>query len=815
MERRFAIFLVITLLIWLGFFGLQATFGPKRPKLPPPNPQAKAPAPAAGNPAAANPAGGNPAAGNPAPEIKPAPPAVVPEAPTVAHRRGYLGTLDPTSPYRMLVTWDNHGAVIERVELNSPRYRSVEDYTGYLGQLDLTDAKGGAVVQVVGPGTPAALAKPSAAGLPAGLQAADVIEQIDGKPVTDRRMIEDYLHEKTHPGQNIILTVRRSGQDKPLTLTAVLGRRPLEVVRPERHTYKTPDGGLKILPQDPLSLLLTLDNIGGRGVRAGDEEFTELPSLYHSNWTIDGEGPDFVEFSFTLDESLLSKINKTGALKVVKRYELVKSDKAEPGYDLKLHVAIHNQGKQPLAVGYRLDGPTGLPTEGWWYSTKLHPSFGPGAGARDVAWSQSPGTHNLKGCPAIVSETKTKLKNLESPLLPLLTGDQVSQMVYIGVDTQFFASALLPQPKGDKQPIKFRAAYAQAVQDVTPIPKTALRTADVSFRLATSSEEVPAGGSLAHDYHVFFGPKDPAVLGSYGLEPMIEYGWPIFKWPAWLLQKLLNAIYSVTHNYGIAIILLTVLVRSCMIPISLKQARTAAKMQELAPEVQKIKDRFPDDPMKQHTEVQKLYKEHNFNMFGGCLPVFLQLPIFIGLYRCLSVNIELRDAPLFPGLAWASNLAGPDKLYYWKDWMPAFLSDEADGYLGPFFNVLPLITVALFLVQQKMITPPATDEQTKMQQQMMTFMTVIMGVMFYKVPAGLCLYFITSSLWGICERKLLPKSQLKKAGGSSESSGGGGILAKLTPKPAPPNGADRDRSDRERDREALKDKLAKRAKQKR
>jgi YidC/Oxa1 family membrane protein insertase len=184
-------------------------------------------------------------------------------------------------------------------------------------------------------------------------------------------------------------------------------------------------------------------------------------------------------------------------------------------------------------------------------------------------------------------------------------------------------------------------------------------------------------------------------------------------------------------------------------------------------------------------------------MFGGCLPVFLQLPVFIGLYRCLSVNIELRDAPLFPGLAWASNLAGPDKLFFWKDWMPAFIADQADGYLGPFFNVLPLITVTLFLIQQKMITPPATDEQTRMQQQMMTYMTVFMGVMFYKVPAGLCLYFITSSLWGICERKLLPKTQ-KKADTAA--------LPDKPAKPASPNGAAKD---------SVKEKLAKRARQKR
>src|SRR4029453_19271498 len=247
-------------------------------------------------------------------------------------------------------------------------------------------------------------------------------------------------------------------------------------------------------------------------------------------------------------------------------------------------------------------------------------------------------------------------------------------------------------------------------------------------------------------------------------------------------------------NYGIAIILLTVIVRSCMIPVSLKQARSAAKMQELAPEVQKIKDKYPDDPMKQHAAVQELYKKHNFNMFAGCLPVFIQLPIFIGLYRCLSVNIDLRDAALLPGIDWASNLAGPDKLFYWNDWVFAMIGDEADGWLGPFFNVLPLITVSLFLVQQKMFTPPATDEQTAMQQQMMTYMTVIMGVMFYKVPAGLCLYFITSSLWGICERKLLPKPKPKGQGGD------GGLGIPALPKSTSPNGSAKSASTKKKSR---------------
>jgi YidC/Oxa1 family membrane protein insertase len=209
-------------------------------------------------------------------------------------------------------------------------------------------------------------------------------------------------------------------------------------------------------------------------------------------------------------------------------------------------------------------------------------------------------------------------------------------------------------------------------------------------------------------------------------------------------------------------------------------------MQELAPEMAKLKEKYKDDMEKQSTALRELYAKHKFNPFGGCLPVFLQLPIFVGLYRCLSVDIALRDADLFPGFFWASNLAGPDKLFFWKDWMIAFLADET-AWLGPFFNVLPVVTCVLFIVQQKLFTPPATDETTAMQQKMMSYMTVFMGVMFFKVPAGLCIYFIISSCWSIVERKWIVKQKpVPKVAGDGKPGDGG---KESRPAKPSPNGA--------------------------
>jgi YidC/Oxa1 family membrane protein insertase len=129
----------------------------------------------------------------------------------------------------------------------------------------------------------------------------------------------------------------------------------------------------------------------------------------------------------------------------------------------------------------------------------------------------------------------------------------------------------------------------------------------------------------------------------------------------------------------------------------------------------------------------------------------------MGLYRSLMVNVQLRGAGLLgEAVRWCSNLAAPDMFMSWTGFMPEMLAAKT-GWLGPYLNILPLFTVALFIWQQTMFMPPATDDNTALQQKIMKYMTLFMGVMFFKVAAGLCLYFIASSLWGIGERKLLPR----------------------------------------------------------
>jgi YidC/Oxa1 family membrane protein insertase len=237
----------------------------------------------------------------------------------------------------------------------------------------------------------------------------------------------------------------------------------------------------------------------------------------------------------------------------------------------------------------------------------------------------------------------------------------------------------------------------------------------------------------------------------------------------WLLDKL----HFILPNYGLAIILLTLIVRGLMFPISRRQATLGIKMQELGPEVKKVQEKYKNDPQARNKAVMELYRKHGVNPLGGCLTLLLQLPVFMGLYYALQESIHFRLA----GFLWMDNLAAPDMLLWWGESIP-IISDPDHmgglGYLGPYLNVLPIFAVALMLVQQKMMTPPPADEQQAMQQKMFKWMMILFGFLFYKLPAGLCLYFIVSSLWGVLERRYMPKRPVPGAAGGGPGKGGGG-----------------------------------------
>jgi YidC/Oxa1 family membrane protein insertase len=681
-----------------------------------------------------------------------------------------LGSFAPESADRLLVTFTNRGAAIERVELverranGQLRYRDLSRRHGYLGLQchdDVSDGRPVCRVSVVGPGTPAALARPRDGVWPAGLLPGDVIERVNEVAVSGAAEFESLL-EGTRPGQAITLSVRRDALEagKMADFDALLEHRPLELVQLESLP------GVRSIP----SYLLALQRLGSWEMPRGEEELQAFASLRTAFWRV--EQPDDREVAFhTRVRGVVA--GASAELEVVKRFRIGHSDAEdhqslgfEP-YHLDMRIEWINHGGQPETIAYFLDGPNGLPKEGWWYSNKIHSSKWGAAGARDVIWRVSENRHSLRSASQIHAQA---LKTPDNPLTSVLTSNPTlpqRTLDYLGVDTQYFAAVTLA---GDmREPTSFvsQQAYAMPVGPFAQLDSRAIRTLNTTYRYESPPLSIDPGGRQTDQYHVFLGPKSPALLDAYGLSEIIEYGW--FGWIAKPLSKLLHFFYGIVHNYGLAIVLLTVLVRGAMFPIGRKAARNAQIMQELAPEIKKIKEKYKNDLEKQGQAQRELWKKHNFNPLGGCWLMFLQLPIFIGLYRSLSVDIELRQAPLIPGINWCSNLAGPDMAWRWQGILPDFLAAET-GWLGPYLNILPIVTIVLFIVQQKMFTPPATDDQTRMQQKMMTYMMVFMGFLFFKVPAGLCVYFIASSIWGIAERKLLPKPTGGGAAGGKAAS---------------------------------------------
>lgn len=643
-----------------------------------------------------------------------------------------MGSADPNSPYRMLVTLTNRGAAVASIELSSPRYRDLEWRSGYMGRLIIDSQKrdGGAVVQVVGAGTPAA---------EAGIRAGDIIRSINGLPVTGRLSFEEAM-EATEPDQ--VATVKILRDSKELTLPVTLTRQPMEVVRPE--------GG------DPHSFLLTMSRLDGMELeslqradleaeRTPAEGDRKAPKIAHELKGVNLRDGNWEVESATQSKVVFRRALPKWGLEVRKTYRLVevpadeRDDPDYKGYHLVFDVQIRNQGAEAHKVAYQLDGPNGLPTEGYWYASKIGRGWG-AVGLRDVVVSFNGSVPALIGAPEIAQgET-------DAPW-------QAEPLTFIGVDAQYFAAVMIPQTKKADE-VWF--AQSQPLR-VGPVDEDWLNLANTSYRVTSLDYDLKPDESLSHSFLVFAGPKRPPLLAKYGLQDIVIYGW--FWWVAKPMLGILHFFYSIVQNYGIAIIMLTVLVRGCMFPLSIKQAANAQKMQELQPEIKRIQEKYKKDLEARSKAQQELFRKHNYNPMGGCLVMFLQLPIFIGLYRSLMVDVELRQAPLFSeAIRWCSNLAAPDMFYDWSWFMPAFIT-EGQGFfgLGPYFNLLPIVTIVLFLWQQKKFMPPPADEQAAMQQKIMQYMMIFMGLLFFKVASGLCLYFIASSLWGLAERRFLPK----------------------------------------------------------
>lgn len=292
---------------------------------------------------------------------------------------------------------------------------------------------------------------------------------------------------------------------------------------------------------------------------------------------------------------------------------------------------------------------------------------------------------------------------------------------FAGIDDQYFAAAFLPPAN--------TAVQMTTYDDV------------VSSSVNSSDEPYPGvavGGSARNQFGVYVGPKEIALLHQVNpkLDGIVDWGWfGIFAKPLFMVLHYLND--ALTHNYGWAIILLTVIINVALFPLKLSSLKSSRKMQALQPEMKRITDKYKgvgmSDPKaaNKQQEIMDLYKKHGVNPMGGCIPLLIQMPFIYAFYKVLAVSIELRHAP-------------------WL-WVPDLSQHERFE-----IHFLPLIMTVTSFFLQKMTPPPAAGDPS--QQKMMQLMPLMYLFIFWSLSSGVVLYWLTGNLVGMAQQWFFNKT---------------------------------------------------------
>ncbi len=323
------------------------------------------------------------------------------------------------------------------------------------------------------------------------------------------------------------------------------------------------------------------------------------------------------------------------------------------------------------------------------------------------------------------------------PGLPLLVDRSPRKLPvdWVAAKNKYFVQILTPEGGAEDSRVYARRERAPAeVEDEQALPRKMTAVQEVGSALALAGQVVPAGGSVEWVFTWYAGPKKYSELHAMRLHQVdtMEFGdWikPISK----LLLKVLNGIHAVIPNYGVAIILLTIIVRVIFWPITHKSTESMKRMQQVAPLVNEIRAKYKDNPQKQQQAIMELYKEHKVNPIGGCLPMLIQIPVFFALFVVLRSAIELR----FASFLWIRDLSEAENLF--AGMIP---------FVGS-LNLLPLLMAGTMYLQMK-LSPSAGDPAQ--QKIMAVMMPVMMLVFLYNFASGLALYWTTQNVLMIVQQ---------------------------------------------------------------
>jgi len=328
----------------------------------------------------------------------------------------------------------------------------------------------------------------------------------------------------------------------------------------------------------------------------------------------------------------------------------------------------------------------------------------------------------FEGPMALMGNSLEEIKIKELAKKPEIEGS----FRWIGITDRYFMTVIIPE-----EPIDGAMKMEQVGEDM------------VISTLILPEASIAQGEDKSFSYKSFIGPKDTEMLAkaNYDLSKAVNFG--MFDFLAKPFLWIMNQIYKVIPNYGIAIILLTLMTKIILWPLGNKSYKSMNDMKRMQPLMAEIKEKYKDDKKKMNEETMALYRTYKINPMGGCLPMIVQLPVFFALYRMLYQAIELRHAPFF---GWINDLSAPDRLFHFGFSIP---------FMQPPYGI-PVLTIvmgATMLLQQKMSPPPGDPTQAKM----MMFMPIIFTVIFINFPAGLVLYWLTNNIFSIAQQYYIQK----------------------------------------------------------
>jgi len=450
--------------------------------------------------------------------------------------------------------------------------------------------------------------------------------------------------------------------------------------------------------------------LGGYAAESGSSvtlnEFGTLPIGAISEQPM--EGADLPYTVTQQGNAVLCVRDQPGGLSISKKFTLPSSVAAALGYGLTLDITYTNHGAGTLqSPGYYMYVGSATPIHQ--RDLTIYTAFD-----WDVAGAKSTHTtvndFNARRVPLIGIELSPEKKEY--------TAD-ADKIGWAAINSQFFTTIVAPQNGtagigvwADRFPVKSDDRDVMAIEGALRMPAFSL----------------PPGGSVTQSFNIYAGPKIYDVLKGLGegQQQILNFG--LFTPVSVFLLRMMNLLFLVTHSYAISIIILTLCIRGILWPVQNRATASMRQMQEIQPRMAELKEKYKDDPTRMNTEVMKLYKEYKINPLAGCLPMFIQMPIFFGFYRLLGTAIELRGSRFL----WVHDLSQPDTVFH---------------IAGVPINILP-ICMAITMIMQMRLQPKTGDQA---QQRMFMFLPLIFVFICYNFASALALYYTVQNIFSITQ----------------------------------------------------------------